>query len=278
MIIVELLAQQPQVAALANLSSMFVAARCAAAATFRTAPLLRTHAHHQPAPSLRPHQPPLLLRWASSKKDELEDAAAGNAEDGRFAAVDAAFMSEDIVSDKYASGGEQSFSGSMAPYRPDNWEELLKEAQEAYPERMGPRRNKEAKRQRQRFGVMRKQHKTAKMQRVAAHIRKQEKISAELARVRDCAAEIHIVTHHSCTNLDTRYATAAAVFYFFFVFLFCPLPPQMRAAYHRYGFEPAVKYAAAMGEDGPKLVGLGGRLGQSYFGPLFRDGTFDPSK
>ena len=43
----------------------------------------------------------------------------------------------------------------------------------------------------------------------------------------------------------------------------------------RYGFQPALEYAAAAGSA--RTVGLGGRLGDAYFGPLFRDGNFDPN-
>mmetsp|Transcript_4911 Transcript_4911/g.6358 ORF Transcript_4911/g.6358 Transcript_4911/m.6358 type:complete len:214 (-) Transcript_4911:139-780(-) len=49
---------------------------------------------------------------------------------------------------------------------------------------------------------------------------------------------------------------------------------NMRKAYVKYGYPPAVYYAQAIGNA--SSVGLGGRLGDTYFGPLFRDGNFDP--
>ena len=67
----------------------------------------------------------------------------------------------------------------------DNWEELLDMAAASYPERAGPRRNKRAERERNRRWVIMQQHKTQKRQRVAAHDRKQDKIKAEVAAMRE---------------------------------------------------------------------------------------------
>ena len=42
-----------------------------------------------------------------------------------------------------------------------------------------------------------------------------------------------------------------------------------------FGFGPALELAQLTGSA--KSAGLGGRLGDAYFGPLFRDGNFDPN-
>lgn len=54
---------------------------------------------------------------------------------------------------------------------------------------------------------------------------------------------------------------------------------KMREAYATYGYPPAVEYAEKVATvEALKSVGLGGRLGAAYFGPLFRDRTFDPNR
>ena len=124
---------------------------------------------------------------------------------------------------------DQSFAGAMAPYRPENWAELLSEAQQFYPERTGPRRTKRAKRQKLRQAAIRRQHANAKNQRQRAHLARQAKIKSELF--------------------------------------------QMREAYIKYNFAPASQCAQHLGPSGLKMVGLGGRLGERYFGPIIRDGN-----
>mmetsp|Transcript_172 Transcript_172/g.361 ORF Transcript_172/g.361 Transcript_172/m.361 type:complete len:198 (-) Transcript_172:150-743(-) len=149
--------------------------------------------------------------------------------------LDTSFLTDVYQREDYTEG-ESSFAGHIAPYRPDNWEEMLERAAASYPPRAGPRRNKEAERQRNRRWVIQKQHKRQKRERIDAHESKQAKIKKELYK--------------------------------------------MRATYSRFGYGPAMEYAAAVGDASSVGLGgkYGGRLGNSYFGPLFRDGTFDPER
>ena len=71
----------------------------------------------------------------------------------------------------------------MAPFRPDNWEELLEEAKAAYPERAGPRRNKRAEREKNRRWVIMRQHKTTKGQVREARSKKKVAIEKNVAKM-----------------------------------------------------------------------------------------------
>ena len=73
----------------------------------------------------------------------------------------------------------------MAPFRPDNWEELLAEARAAYPERAGPRRNKRAEREKNRRWVIMRQHKTRKGQQREANHQKWLKTQKNVAKMAD---------------------------------------------------------------------------------------------
>ena len=84
-------------------------------------------------------------------------------EDGSLTVFNTDFLDDDFGR-RGTSSSTATFAGSMAPFRPDNWEEMLEEAAAAYPPRAGPRRNKEAERQRNRQWVIRKQHKVTKRQ------------------------------------------------------------------------------------------------------------------
>lgn len=100
-----------------------------------------------------------------------------------LAGVDARFITDDVISEGPEGRSEQSFAGSMAPHRPDDWMHLLSEAGVAYDKRTGPRRLAEAKRQKLRQFVIRQQHKAAKSQKYVAHMQRQQKLRALLLKV-----------------------------------------------------------------------------------------------
>uniref|UniRef100_A0A7S2C2C9 Uncharacterized protein n=1 Tax=Octactis speculum TaxID=3111310 RepID=A0A7S2C2C9_9STRA len=77
-------------------------------------------------------------------------------------------------------------SGSgMEPYRPENWKELLAEAEASYPERAGPRRSKEKERQKTRLWGIRQQHKVTKGQLRAANLRKRAGLTNEIEKMEE---------------------------------------------------------------------------------------------